>query len=72
MERREATALLEQLIMNGLVQPSFVSLKRNARVNFDLVIGSEYSCQTLRQFLAQRRLVLSIEKNYFVISKAVL
>ena len=63
MERQEATALLKELLIANLVQPSYVHLKQNEHRHFDLIIKSDCDPIELRQFIAAKDLVLLVDKE---------
>ena len=71
MDRKEAVALLRELIILNLVLPSLVSLQENKHGKFDLVIKADCNSQSLIQFIAEKHLVLTLNKKngYCVISK---
>ena len=58
LDRREAVALLRQLIDNSLAQPSIVSIERNKRGTFNLIIKGDCNLQAIKQFISERKLVL--------------
>ena len=71
MERREAVALLKELVSNNLAIPSLVALKENRRGKFELFLKCDCDLPLLRQFLAEKNLMLTEdkEKGSCVISK---
>ena len=71
MERKEAVALLKEIVTNNLAQPSFASIEKNKRGTFSLIIKNEYDLQALKQFITEKNLALkeNTEEGYFVIYK---
>lgn len=71
MDRKEAVALLRELIIRNLALPSLVSLQENKHGKFDLVMKADCDSQPLIQFIAEKNLVLTENKKngYCVISK---
>lgn len=71
MERKEAVALLKELVDSNLAQPSLIALKENKRGKFDLVIKGDYDTQVITKFLAKKNLALKEgkEEGYCIISK---
>jgi hypothetical protein len=67
LERKEAVALLKELVDSNLAQPSIVSIDKNKRGRFNLVIKA--NCQMIRQFIAEKKLAIKEEKGYCIISK---
>ncbi len=70
MEREEALALLKELVVNKLSQPSFISIEKNQDGTFDLIMKDDYSSNELKQLAAEKHLVVEVnEKGYCVIRK---
>ena len=54
LERKEATALLMELVKLNLALPSLVSLKNNKRGKFDLVLKGDCDLIALKHFIAKK------------------
>ena len=61
MERKEAIALLRELVDRNLAQPSIVSIDKNERGGFNLVIKDD--CQMIKQFIAEKKLAIKEDKE---------
>jgi hypothetical protein len=61
--RSEAIALLVDLSIANLVQPSLVALKENDHCHFDLLIKGECNPIELRQFVVSKDLALLVDKE---------
>ena len=69
MQRREATALLKELISDGLVVPSLVALKESKPGKFDLLLNGDCDIKALTKFLAEKNLIVrEDEKGFWLIS----
>jgi len=62
LERKEAVALLKELVDAGLEEPSFVVLKENKNGKFDLVIKDDYNLDRICAFIANKNLVVREDK----------
>ena len=72
MDRVQAMTLLKELIALDLVDPSsFVNLQEDNHGEFTLMIKGDYDTQPIRQFVAEKGLTLTVnkEKGYCIISK---
>ena len=71
MERREAVALLKELVSNNLAIPSLVALKENRRGKFEVFFKGNCDFPLLRQFLAEKKSdsTENKEKSSRIISK---
>ena len=69
MERKEAVALLREVIGNNLAQPTIVSIEKNQNGSFNLVMKDDCNNRALRRFVAQKNLIAEVDKKkgYFVI-----
>ncbi|HMK94746.1 MAG TPA: hypothetical protein VK536_05015 [Candidatus Limnocylindrales bacterium] len=69
MERKEAVALLREVIGNNLAQPKIVSLEKNQSGRFNLVMNDECNNRALKRFVAQKNLIAELDKKkgYLVI-----
>jgi len=61
LERKEAIALLRELVDRNLAQPSIVSIDKNERGGFNLVIKDD--CQMIKQFIAEKKLAIKEDKE---------
>lgn len=71
MERKEAIALLNEIVGNGLCLPSLVTLKENERGKFDLCLKTIANTQHWARFVSERRLTVNmdVEKGSRLISR---
>ena len=71
MERKEAIALLKELVDNNLAQPSLVILQEKSRGKFELQMKDECDNEALRDFLTKKNFGMKqdTEKGYCVIYK---
>ena len=70
MERKEAVALLRELVEKKTVQPSFVAIEENRNGTFNLIIQDDCSSQELRQLAAAKKLLVEAnEKGRWIIRK---
>jgi hypothetical protein len=63
LQRRESTALIKELVGDGLVIPSLVVLKENNRGKFDLVLRGDCDLPAIRQFISEKNLLLDEDKE---------
>lgn len=63
MDRKEAVALISELIDRKLAVTSFVYLKQNSQGDFDLVVKGKYDGLVLRAFLADKECILREDKE---------
>ena len=70
MERKEATALLKEIVANSLLIPSLVALKESRRGKFDLILKGDCDSVALTQFVTEKNLMAreDSEKGYWLIS----
>jgi hypothetical protein len=68
LERSEAVALLKELIALNLALPFLVDLKPNKQGKFDLIFKGDCDFQALRQFIAEKKLMIveNKERGYFI------
>ena len=59
MDRKEAVALLKEMITLGLIQPSFVSVDRNKLGTFSLNFKADGNLPEIRAFLCDKGFLLS-------------
>jgi len=71
VERKEATALLKEIVGNSLCLPNFVDLKENKHGKFDLVLKGDCDTKALMQFAEEKNLTAKKEtgKGYWLIIK---
>ena len=71
MERKEAIALLKEIVGNSLCLPSLVYLKENKRGKFVLVFKGDCDTVALKQFAAEKNLTIreETEKACWLITK---
>jgi len=71
LERKEAVALLKELITGDLAQPFLVSLNENKRGKFDLVVKDDCNIQAIRRFALGKNFHVEVdeEKGYCFIHK---
>ena len=69
MERKEAIALLKELVDNNLAQPSLVILQEKSRGRFELQMKDECDNKALREFLNKKNFDMKQdeEKGYCII-----
>ena len=68
LNRSEAVALLKELIRLHLVQPSLISIEKNASGTFSLILKANGNIQGVRQFITEKNLVIEEdEKNGYCI-----
>jgi len=72
LDRKEAVTLLKELIVLELALPSLVSFQENRLGKFDLIIKADCISQQFIRFIAEKKLVLSAnkERGYCIISEA--
>ena len=63
MDRAEAVKLLKEMVILGLVLPSFVSIDKNKQGGFILVMNSNGSVLGIRAFLSDKDLVIFEDKE---------
>jgi hypothetical protein len=70
LDRAEAIALLKELISLNLVQPSLISVEKNSRGSFSLIMKVNGDLQGIRQLTAEKNLAMEedTEKGYCIIS----
>jgi len=68
-DRKEAVALLRELGIEHLIQPSFVILKQRAPNSYQLEIKGEYDHEEIEVFLKKRNLSYEEKKDYLIIFK---
>jgi hypothetical protein len=59
LDRKEAVALLKEMITLGLIQPSFVSVDRNKLGSFSLNFKANGDLPEIKAFLCDKGLLLS-------------
>ena len=69
MDRAEAVALLKELISLRLIQPSLISVEKNAGGSFSLVLKVDGDLRGIRQLIAEKNLAIQEDKRkgYFII-----
>ena len=63
MERGEAVGVLKEIISENLGMPSVVSLNRNERCKFDLMLKGDCDVHALQKFVAERNLSIREDKE---------
>lgn len=69
MERKEAVALLKDIVDSNLASPSLVVLKENEPGKFDLQMKEECNTEALREYITKKKLSIKSDKGYCVIYK---
>jgi hypothetical protein len=71
MERHEVASLLRELVSEGIALPSIAALRENKQGKFDLIINGDCDTQPLREFVAKRNLIVTLneEKGFCIISR---
>jgi len=71
LERHEAVALLKELVGLHLAPLSVISIQRNSRGRFDLIVKTDCGTPEFIQFIAERNLAVQADKEngYCTISK---
>jgi hypothetical protein len=71
LERKEAVALLKELVSLSLVEASFVVVKENKPGKFGLILKTDCNAPGLKQFIAERDLAIEDDKqkDYCIIYK---
>jgi hypothetical protein len=69
LDRAEAVALLKEIISLHLVQPSLISIEKNPRGGFSLIMKIDGDLQGIRKFIAKKNLAIEEDKKkgYFII-----
>jgi hypothetical protein len=69
LDRAEAVALLKELIGLHLVQPSLISIEKNSRGGFSLIMKVDGDLQGIRQLIAEKNLAIEEDKKkgYYII-----
>ena len=69
LDRAEAVSLLKELISLHLVQPSLISIEKNNRGTFSLIMKVDGDLQGIRKLIAEKNLAIEEdeEKGYFII-----
>ena len=69
LNRAEAVALLKELISLNLIQPSLISVEKNASGGFSLIMKVDGDLQGMRQLIAEKNLAMEEdeEKGYCII-----
>ena len=65
MERKEAVALIRELIRLNLAHPPFIDIEKNERGTYNIVLKANGDVNQIRAFLAKTGLVLleDVEKG---------
>ena len=71
MERKEAVAILKEMVFCGLGGLSWVSLQERALGDYMLQIGSGYNREAIEEFVEKNNLAFEedADKRFLVISK---
>ncbi len=69
LERKEAIALLKELVEQCIVQPSLVSVEKKNRGDFELILKIDCDIQPLRLFVSQKNLAIREEQERCIIFK---
>jgi hypothetical protein len=69
LDRAEAVALVKELISLHLVQPSLISIEKNTRGAFSLIMKIDGDLQGIKHLIAEKNLAIEEdkEKGYFII-----
>ena len=63
MDRAEAVIVFKELLEQNIAQPSFITLSKNERGKYDLLVKGNCDTVALRAFLAGRNLIVSQDKE---------
>lgn len=63
MDRQQAVALLKEMMALDLVQPSFVTVEKNNRGTYSLIMKPNGNLTEIRAFLADKELMLLENKE---------
>jgi hypothetical protein len=71
MERKEAVAILKEMVICDLVEYSWVSLQEKKLGDFKLQIGSGYNSEAVEDFVERNNLAFEedVNKRFLVICK---
>ena len=71
MERNEAVELLRELIDKNLASPSLMSLEKNQRGRFKVIMKDDCDTMAIREFVAEKNLMVEVdsERGYCVIRR---
>jgi len=69
LDRAEAVALLREMISLHLVQPSLISVEKNTRGGFSLIMKVDGDLQGIKRLIAKKNLAMEEDKKkgYFII-----
>ncbi|MGA2386924.1 MAG: hypothetical protein ABSG33_10370 [Candidatus Bathyarchaeia archaeon] len=72
MERKEAVALLRELVNNNLAESSLVSIEKNPSGDFNLIMKDYCGTKELKLFVAGKNLKIDVDeqKGYCIIHKS--
>ena len=68
MERKEAIAMLKELLNLDLIEPYLVALNK-IQGGFNLMFKADCNLPELKEFMATKNLVIYEEKGFCVITK---
>jgi len=69
MQRKEAVALFTELVANGYVQPSLVSIEQIKPGKFQLKIKGDYNSKEFELFLKNKGFSYEENEDYLIIFK---
>jgi hypothetical protein len=70
LERREAVALLKEIVAKNLAEPSLVDLNESKPGKFDLILKGNFDVLAIKKLIANKDLTAKEDKakGYFKIS----
>jgi hypothetical protein len=69
LDRKEAVALLKELGIEHLIQPTFVLIKQRTPDSYQLEIKGDYDLKEIERLLKNRKFCLEEKKDYLIIFK---
>jgi hypothetical protein len=63
LDRSQVVALLKEMLLLGIVQPSFVSVEKNDHGTFNLTMKAEGNLLDMRSFLLHKNLLITEDKE---------
>ena len=63
LDRSQVVALLKEMLLLGIVQPSFVSVEKNDHGTFNLTMKAEGNLLDMRSFLLYKNLLITENKE---------
>ena len=68
LERKEAIAVLKELLNLNLIEPSLVALNK-IQGGFNLMFKADCNLPELKEFMVTKNLMINEEKGFCVVSK---